>query len=89
MPQSHAVVVGKIDTLTPEQNVRQFAQDIFKIIFLNQIFFNYDSNSMKFVSAGENWQEFSFGSGVAWYWIGDEPLTDLMIIKFNNVEWGQ
>ena len=48
--------------MRPRQSGRDFADDIFKCIFLNENVQISDKNSLKFVLKGLNWQYSSIGS---------------------------
>ena len=79
-----------INSSVPEQNVRHFADGIFRCIFMNEKFFILIKISLKSVPNGPNNNNSALVKIMAWRRIGDKPLSEPMwtrlidayIIKF-------
>ena len=67
-------------TLRPRQNGRQYPDDIFKCIFLNENICILINISLKFVRKGQINNIPSLVQVIAWRRPGDKPLFEAMMI---------
>ena len=72
-----------INTLRPRQNGRHFPDDIFKCIFLENIWISIQI-SLKFVPKGPINNIPALVQVMAWRRPGDKPLSDSMMVKFTD-----
>ena len=70
-----------LNALRPRQNGRQFADDTFKRIFLNENIRIAIEISLKFVSKGPINNTTAFIQIMAWRRPGDKPLSEPMMAK--------
>ena len=70
-----------INTLRPRQNGRNFPDDIFKCIFLNENAWISIKISMKFVPGGPSNNFPALIQMMAWHRPGDKPLSELMMVS--------
>ena len=73
--------VGVIKSLTPRQNGRYFADDIFKCIFLNENVWIPIKISLKFVPNGPINDIPAMVQIMAWRRPGDKPLYEPMMVR--------
>ena len=73
---------GTLTPSSPEQNGRHFADDIFRWIFVNEIFCILIKISLKFVPKDMIDNNPALVQIMAWRRIGDKPLSEPMLIKF-------
>ena len=69
------------NTLRPRQNSRDFADDIFKCIFLGEIVWFSITISLKFVPKGPIDNIPALVQIMAWRRPGDKPLSELMMVS--------
>ena len=69
-------------TLRLRQNDRQFADDIFKCIFLDEIIWISVEISLKFVPGGLVNNISALVQIMAWRWPGDKPLSEPVMVIF-------
>ena len=69
-----------VNTLTPRQNERHFADDIFKCILLNENVCITTKNSLKFVPKGPINNIPALVQIMAWRRPGDKPLSEPMLV---------
>ena len=69
-----------LNTLSPRQNVRHFADDTFKRIFLNQNVEISIEISLKFIPKGPITNIPALVQVMAWRRPGDKPLTEPMVV---------
>ena len=72
------------NTLSPRQNGRNFADDIFKRIFLNENVRISIEMSLKFAPKGPFNNISALVQIMAWRRTGDKPLSALMMTQFND-----
>ena len=70
-----------VNTLRPRQNGRHFPDDIFKLIFLNEIVFISIKISLKFVPSGRINNIPALVHIMAWCGPGDKPLSEPMMVS--------
>ena len=70
-----------VNTLRPRQNGRDFADDTFKLIFLNENVGISIKISLKFVPKGPINNIPALVQVMAWCWLGDKPLTEPMVVR--------
>ena len=75
--------MATINTLTPRQNDRQFAYDIFKRIFVNKKVRIFIQVSMKYVPNGPINNK-SLVQIMAWCRLGDKPLSEPVMIYLTD-----
>ena len=80
LPWSH-LERRQINSLRPRQNRRNFADDIFKGIFLNENVWIWINISLKFVRKGPIDHIPSLVQIMAWRRPGDKPLSEPMMIS--------
>ena len=68
----------------PEQNGRQFKNDIFKCIFLKENGCILFQISLKFILKGPIDNEQALVKIMAWRRIGDKPLSELMLTRISD-----
>ena len=68
-----------VNTLRPRWNGHHFADDIFKCIYMNEIFFISISTSLKFVPKGPIDNKSALVQVMAWRWPGAKPLSEPMM----------
>ena len=73
--------VTAVNTLTPRQNGRHFADDIFKWIFLNENVWIPIKMSLKFVPQGPINNIPALVQIMAWRRPGDKPLSEPIVIR--------
>ena len=78
---SGSVIHAIINTLRPKQNGRHFAEDIFKLIFLNENEWILIKISLKFVPKGQINNIPSLFQMMAWHRPGDKPLSEAMMVS--------
>ena len=71
-------------TLRPEQNVCNFADDIFDCIFLTAYVVIWFNVSLKFVPKGLIDNKSALGHVMAWHRKDAKPLPEPMMIQFTN-----
>ena len=72
---------GQFNTLRPRQNVRRFADDTFKRIFLNENVRISNKISLKFVPKGLITNNPALVQIMAWRRSGDKPLSEPMLVS--------
>ena len=72
---------GQFNTLRPWQNVRIFADDNFKLIFLNENIIISIKISLKFVPKGPINNNPALVLIMAWRRPGDKPLSEPMVVR--------
>ena len=72
---------GAFNTLRPKQNGRHFPDDIFKRIFLNENVRISIKISLKFAPKVPINDISSLVQIMAWYWTGDKPLSEPMMVS--------
>ena len=75
------LVMQNINTLTPRQNGRHFADDIFKCIFLNENIWIPIKISLKFVPKGSINYIPALVQIMTWRRPGDKPLSEPMMVN--------
>ena len=70
-----------INTLRPRQNIRRFADDTFKCMFLNENVRISIKISLKFVSKGPINNNPALVQIMAWRRSGDKPLSEPMMVS--------
>ena len=70
-----------LNSLSPRQNGRHFADDIFKCIFLNENIWIPIKISLKFVPKGPINNIPALVQIMAWRWPGDKPLSQPMMVS--------
>ena len=70
-----------VNTLSPRQNGRHFADDIFKCIFLNENVWIYIKISLNFVPKGRIDNILALVPIMAWRRRGDKPLSEPMVVS--------
>ena len=75
---------SSINSSPPGQYGHHYANDIFRCIFLNEKFRILVRISLKFVSKGPIDNKWALVRVMAWHWIGNKPLPQLMLIQFTN-----
>ena len=78
---SHGLCFRWFNTLRPRQNGRQFPDDIFKCIFLNENIYTSIKISLKFVPTGTIDNIPSLFQIMDWRWSGDKPLSETMMAR--------
>ena len=68
---------GCINTVRPRWNGRNFTDDIFKLIFLNENICILIKTSLKFVPEGQINKPLGLVK-MAWHWSGNKPLFEPM-----------
>ena len=71
-----------VNTLRPRQDGRQFPDDIFRCIFVNDKFYILIKMSLKFVSTGPNNNIPSLFQIMAWRRSGDKPSSETVVISW-------
>ena len=79
-PVTCRFTASPLNTLRPGQNGRQFADDIFSCIFLNENFSISNNFSLKYVPWGLIDIMSSLVQKIAWRRIGDKPLSEPMMV---------
>ena len=74
----------QINTLRLRQNGRHFADAIFKFIFLNEKWWNWNKNSLKNVPYGKIDNKSVLVEVMAWCLIGNKSLSELMLTKMES-----
>ena len=72
------------DSSPPGQNGRLFVDDIFRCIFVNEMFCILIKISLKFVPKGPTDNNPPLVQIMAWCWIGDKPLSEPMLTSFTG-----
>ena len=83
-PMDDSLRHGTLNTLRPIQNGRNFADDIFKCIFLNENVWIPIKISMKFVPKGQINNISALVQIMAWRRPGDKPLSEPMIVSLTT-----
>ena len=81
-----------INSSLPGQNVRHYADDIFKCIFLNENLYISIEISLKFVAKGPISNIPALVQIMAWRRPGDKPLSEPMLTQFTDAykrHWGE
>ena len=73
-----------LQTSSPAQNGRHFADNIYKCIFLNQKFCILIPISLNFVPKCPIGNKWALVQVMAWHRIGDKPLPEPMLIQFTD-----
>ena len=73
-----------VNSFPTGQNVHLFADNIFKCIFFNKMICSLFRISLKFVPKGPIDNKWVLVQVMAWCWVGDKPLSELMLIQFTN-----
>ena len=68
----------------PGQNGRHFTDDVFKYIFLNDMFNISIQISLKFVPKGPIDKYSALVQVIAWHGTGDKPLPEPMLTQFTD-----
>ena len=76
-----------IYTLRSRQNGRHFTDEIFKCVFLNENVWILIKVSLKFVPKGPINIIAAFVQIMAWHGPGDEPLSELMMVKLLSLKF--
>ena len=71
-----------VNLFSPGQNGCQFADDIFKWIFMNVKLHILIRISLKFVSKGQIDNKNALVQVMAWCWIGDKPFSEPIMTQF-------
>ena len=80
-----AIIINcKYNTLRPRQHCRNFADDIFKGIFLNENVWILIKISLKFVPKGPINNIPALVQMMAWRRIGDKPLSEPKVTQFHD-----
>ena len=74
----------RVNTLSPRQNGRHFADDIFKWVFLNENVWFSIKISLKFVHKVPINNFPALVQIMAWRRTGDKPLSEPMMAQFND-----
>ena len=69
----------RINSSSPGQNVRHFADNIFKCIFMNEKSCILDWISLKFIPKGPTDKKSTLVQVMTWHWIGNKPLPEQML----------
>ena len=80
----YAAKFVSILVVSPGQNGRHFADEIFKCIFLNEKFCILIRISLKFVPKDPNDNKWVLVQVMAWCRIGHKPLPESMLIQFTD-----
>ena len=75
------MLLSNLNTLRPRQNGRDFTDDIFKCIFLNENIHILIKISLKFVHKGPINNIPALVQIMAWHRPGDKPLSELMMVN--------
>ena len=75
---------GWVNTLRPRQNGRHFADDIFKLIFVNENIWIPIKISLKFVPKGSINNIPALVQIMAWRRPGDKPLSEPMMVSLTT-----
>ena len=75
---------SKMNSFPPRQNERQYADDSFKCIFMNEKFCISIQISLKVVPNGLINNELALVQVMAWRRTGDKPLTELLLTQFTE-----
>ena len=78
---STEIVILVFNTLRPRQNGRDFADDIFKCIFLSEVVWISIKISLKFVPKGPIDNIPALVQIMAWRRPGDKSLSELMVVS--------
>ena len=73
-----------INSSTPEQNGRHFADDIFKCIFVNEKFRNSVKSLLNCILEGPIDNNPALDKTMAWHQKGDKPLFETMLNRFTD-----
>ena len=73
-----------LNSSLPGENGRLFADDIFRCIFVNEIFFILIKISLKVVPKGAIDNNPTLVYIMAWCRLGDKPLSEPMLIRFTD-----
>ena len=73
-----------VNTLRPRQSRRQFADDIFKCISLNENVLIFIKILLKFIPMGPINNILALIQIMAWSQIGDKPLPEPMMTQFTD-----
>ena len=81
-----------VNSFSPVQNGRHFADDIFRCIFVNETFCILIKISLKFVPKGPIGNGLALVWIMAWRRIGVKPLSEPMLYRFTEANlrhWGE
>ena len=73
-----------VSEVSPEQNGRHFADNIFRCIFMNKKCYIAIRISLKFVPKGHIDNKSALVQVMAWRRTGDKPLPEAMLTQFNE-----
>ena len=76
-----------LNTVTPDQNYRHFADGFSKCILSSGKFDVLFPMSPKFAPWGPIDSSPTLVQAMAWRWTGGKPLIEPMVIKFNDAKW--
>ena len=75
--------------ISPGQNGRHVADDIFKCIFMNEKFWIWIWFFLKFVPKGPIENKWALVQVMAWYQTGDKPLPEVILTQFTDAYQGK
>ena len=78
------VLNGKINTLKPKQNVWHFADDIFKCVFMNEIFVLWFEFHWSWFLQGQIYNKSALVQVMARHRKGDKPLPEAILTQFTD-----